>query len=90
MEPEQKRADSHSQSEFRDVSDRDSNVTSRDVWAVPPSQIIPQPTYAPAAMSLGIAFVFFGLVTSYLFCAAGGLIVVVSLKSWIGGMTDGE
>jgi hypothetical protein len=33
--------------------------------------------------------VFFGIVTSYLFCAAGGLIMALALKSWIGGMADG-
>jgi hypothetical protein len=90
MVPEQKVAGSNSQSGSRDMSSRGSEVTNRDAWALPPAQIIPQPTYAPAAMSLGIAFVFFGLVTSYLFCAAGGLIMVVALRSWIGGMTDGE
>ena len=41
-------------------------------------------------MSLGIAFAFFGLVTSYWFCAAGALLMAISLKAWIGGMVNGE
>lgn len=71
-------------------SSRASNVVNRDDWVAPPEQTIPQPTYAPAGMALGVAFVFFGLVTSYLFCAAGAAIMAVSLRSWIGGMVNGE
>jgi hypothetical protein len=63
---------------------------SREDWVSPPEQTIPHPTYAPAGMSLGIAFVLFGLVTSYLFCAAGAVLMAIALKSWIGGMADGE
>ena len=39
---------------------------------------------------LGVAFVLFGLVTSYLFCAAGAVLMGIALKSWIGGMVNGE
>jgi len=38
----------------------------------------------------GIAFVLFGLATSYLFCAAGAVLMAISLKSWIGGMVNAE
>jgi len=64
--------------------------TSRDDWVTPPEQTIPHPTYAPAGLSLGVAFVLFGLVTSYLFCAAGVVLMAIALKSWIGGMVDAE
>ena len=64
--------------------------TNREAWVEPPEQKIPLPTYAPAAMALGVAFVFFGLVTSYLFCAAGAAIMALSLRSWIGAMANGE
>lgn len=63
---------------------------SRDDWVSPTEQTIPHPTYAPAGLSLGVAFVLFGLVTSYLFCAAGAVLMAVALKSWIGGMVDGK
>ena len=65
-------------------------VDNRADWLVPPEQNIPQPTYAPAGMALGVAFVLFGLATSYLFCAAGAVLIAFSLKSWIGGMADGK
>jgi hypothetical protein len=67
-----------------------SDITNRQDWVTPPEQTIPRPTYAPAAMALGVAFVFFGLVTSFLFCAAGLVLMALSLKSWIGGMVNGD
>lgn len=65
-------------------------IAGREDWTPPPEQRIPHPTYAPATMALGAAFVFFGIVTSWLFCAAGAALIVVSLKSWIGGLANGE
>jgi hypothetical protein len=59
-------------------------------WVAPPQQSVPPPSYSPAGMALGVAFVFFGLATSYLFCAAGALLMALALKSWIGGMANGE
>jgi len=63
---------------------------SRDNWPLPPEQSIPQPTYAPAGLALGVAFVLFGIVTSDLFCFAGLLLIAIALKSWIGAMADGK
>lgn len=47
---------------------------------------LPRPTYAPAAMALGIAFLFWGMVTSVVVLGAGGLLVVAALAAWIGEM----
>jgi hypothetical protein len=64
--------------------------TSRDDWVSPPEQTIPRPTYAPAGMALGVAFVLFGLATSYLFCAVGAGMMALALRSWIGAMANGD
>jgi hypothetical protein len=63
---------------------------SRDNWVLPPEQKIPRPTYAPAGLALGVAFVLFGLITSDLFCLAGAVLIAIALKSWIGAMADGN
>ena len=47
---------------------------------------LPRPTYAPAAMALGIAFLFWGMVTSVVVLAAGGLLVIAALAAWVGEM----
>jgi hypothetical protein len=65
-------------------------VIDRENWPTPPEQIIPHPTYSPAGLALGVAFVLFGIATSYWFCAAGVLLMGIALKSWIGGMANGE
>ncbi len=68
-----------------------SEPSRRRSWVSPPEQSdSPSHLCVPAGMSLGIAFVLFGLVTSYLFCAAGAVLMAISLKSWIGGMVNGE
>ena len=67
-----------------------SPAPNREDWVTPPEQNIPQPSYAPAGMALGVAFVFFGVATSYLFCVAGAVMMAIALKSWIGAMADGR
>ncbi len=59
-------------------------------WAVPQPERPPGPTYQPAVMSLGITFMLFGLVTSYAFCAAGGILFAISLVNWIGELVHGD
>ena len=63
---------------------------SRDHWVLPPEQNIPKPTYAPAGLALGVAFVLFGIVTSDLFSFAGVVLMAIALRSWRGAMADGN
>ena len=59
-------------------------------WAVPQPERLPRHTYHPAVMSLGVTFMLFGLVTSYAFCAAGGVLFAVALFNWIGELVHGD
>jgi hypothetical protein len=72
------------------TSTRAPAADNRADWPAPPAQTIPHPSYAPAGLALGVSFVLFGLATSYLFCAAGAVVMAIALKSWIGGMANGE
>jgi hypothetical protein len=51
-----------------------------------PPEGLSRPTFAPAAMALGIGFFFWGLVTSVVVFGAGVLFIVASLAAWIGEM----
>lgn len=51
-----------------------------------PHQALPRPTYAPAAMALGITFLLGGLVTSVVVLGAGAALIVASIIGWIGDM----
>lgn len=55
-------------------------------WARARPAVVPRPTYWPAGTAFGIAFLFWGIVTSPVVAGAGGLALVVSLVGWIGEM----
>ena len=45
---------------------------------------LPEPTYWPAVMALGIVFLAWGLITSLLISAVGLILFVLALAGWIG------
>ena len=57
---------------------------------------IPDPTYMPIVMALGIMFMLWGIVTTPLISLLGAVLFVISIKGWIGelrhehGHTDAE
>lgn len=57
-------------------------------WNVPQPAKVPQPTFWPAAMALGINFAFFGIVTSWAFTVAGVALFALSLGKWIGELVN--
>jgi hypothetical protein len=59
-------------------------VPPRAGWTKARPEIIPRPTYFPAAMAFGITFLFWGIVTSPVVLAAGVVVLVVALSGWIG------
>ncbi len=59
-------------------------------WSTPLPEKTPPPTYAPAFLALGITFLLFGVVSSYVFSAAGLLLMVVSISKWVGELLHGE
>jgi len=46
-------------------------------------EILPEPTYWPFFLALGIVFLGWGLLTTWLISAAGFIILVVALTGWI-------
>jgi hypothetical protein len=59
-------------------------------WSAPAAQEIPQPSYAPATLAMGIALLLWGIATAWPISAAGLVLAVVSLARWIGELTHGE
>jgi hypothetical protein len=51
---------------------------------------LPQPTYWPAVMALGIAFVAWGLVTTFIISGVGLLLFALALAGWIGDLRHGH
>lgn len=52
-------------------------------WAEPLPEKIPAPTYAPAALALGIVLILWGLIASWMISLAGGLVSAAALAIWI-------
>jgi len=59
-------------------------------WSEPLPEKIPPSTYAPVFVALGITFLLFGVLSSYVFSAAGFLLIVVSISKWVGELLHGE
>jgi hypothetical protein len=55
----------------------------RPGWNRPPPEHLVGPSYWPVALALGISFLFWGLVSSWIISAIGALITIVSLANWI-------
>jgi hypothetical protein len=58
----------------------------KEGWNTPMPEVIPRPTYFPAAMAFGLTFLLWGIITSPVVLLAGLLVIVVSLAGWIGEM----
>ena len=59
-------------------------------WSIPLPEKNPPATYAPAFLALGITFLLFGVVSSYVFSAAGFVLMIVSISKWVGELLHGE
>ena len=53
-------------------------------WDMLEPEILPNPTYWPVVMALGITFLAMGFVTSFLISGVGLLLFGISLAGWIG------
>jgi uncharacterized membrane protein YqgA involved in biofilm formation len=60
----------------------DTRDTQQWVEALP--EKVPEATFAPAFLALGITFLLFGIVSSYVFSAAGLVLMVWSIGKWVG------
>ena len=46
-------------------------------------EVLPEPTYWPFFLAMGISFLGWGLLTTWLFSLVGLIIMIVSLIGWI-------
>jgi len=67
-----------------------SRADEKTEWSTPLPEKNPPPTYAPAFLALGITFLLFGLVSSYVYSAAGLILMAVSISKWVGELLHGE
>lgn len=46
-------------------------------------EILPHPTYWPFFLALGLMFMGWGILTSWIISAAGAIVFIISLTGWI-------
>jgi hypothetical protein len=56
----------------------------RPGWHVPEHLELPEPTYWPAVLALGITFIAWSFVTSYIIFVVGLILFALALAGWIG------
>jgi hypothetical protein len=66
-----------------------SRNSSTEEWQAALPEKVPGATFAPAFLALGITFLLFGIVSSYVFSAAGLVLMVWSIGKWIGELVRG-
>ena len=64
-------------------------VELRPGWNRPKPEHVPHPTYWPAVLALGITFLVWGLITTYLISAVGLVLFALALGGWIWEMRHG-
>lgn len=57
-----------------------------DGWREPLPERAPEPTYAPAALALGLALLMWGVVTGWVTTLTGTVLVVWALGAWFAGI----
>ena len=67
-----------------------SDTQDRQQWVEALPERVPEATFAPAFLALGITFLIFGIVSSYVFCAAGLVLMVWSIGKWVGELLRGD
>ena len=54
-------------------------------WRALPDEPLPHPTYFPAGLAMGVSFIFWGLITTWVVFVVGVVLFAASLAGW---MTD--
>lgn len=58
-------------------------------WTQLPAEDLPQPTYWPAVLALGIILMLWGIVTTFIISAVGLILFLIALGGWIGELRRG-
>jgi hypothetical protein len=52
-------------------------------WQLLPDVPLPHPTYFPAGLAMGVAFIFWGLITTWPVWLVGVVLFIAALAGWI-------
>ena len=61
----------------------DKEIVPESTWEKAKPEILPKPTYWPFFLAMGLVFIFWGLLTTWVILVTGAIIFVISLIGWI-------
>lgn len=64
----------------------DFEIKPEEDWDKAKPEVLPRPTYWPFFFAMGLAFLFWGLLTTWVILLTGGLIFTIALIGWINQM----
>ncbi len=69
-----------------DPHNTDSDSSAPGTWHAPLPAITPEPTYAPAALALGVSLGAWGVMTHWIMTLTGAALAVWALAQWFGAI----
>ncbi|MGA8184465.1 MAG: hypothetical protein WB819_12575 [Terriglobia bacterium] len=76
--------DMHNNPGMSETEHQDNTAPSREGWSKPQGVHIPEPTYMPVVMAVGMVCMLWGITTTYLITLVGLVLFVISVWGWIG------
>jgi hypothetical protein len=61
----------------------DKEIIPESSWEKAKPEALPKPTYWPFFLAMGLAFVFWGLLTTWVILVTGAMIFAIALIGWI-------
>jgi hypothetical protein len=58
-------------------------IIPKSTWEKAKPEVLPKLTYWPFFLAMGLAFIFWGLLTTWVILSAGGLVFIIALTGWI-------
>ncbi len=68
---------------MNDYNNQSANISTDDTWEKARPEKLPEPTYWPFFLALGLNFIFWGMLTTWVIGLAGLVIFAIALTCWI-------
>jgi hypothetical protein len=78
--------ESHQEQEAGNRQRPNLRAANSEGWTKPQGGHIPEPTYMPVVLALGLVCILWGIVTTYLISLVGLALFVVGISGWIGDL----
>jgi hypothetical protein len=68
---------------MNDLINQSSNIQANETWEKARPEKLPEPTYWPFFLAMGLNFMFWGMLTTWIIGLAGLAIFAIALTCWI-------